>query len=259
MENKNTKRGRRYYNEEEIIWIVDSQREGKVLSIDKENHSVMIEVLAKGNEVGEPVVRELKLWEIDKLKYLPKKKLEKKNQYSDKGLENLLSDVDKLLNPTVYFARLNDSVKVPSKRDEDAGFDIFPNFEGNSISCPKGETTLIPTGLAVALPETHYLNAKHERGSTGKLSISILAGVVDSGYRGEIFIAVHPLEKGIIITKDTDEVEVSDLAIAYPYKNAICQATVDLVPSTKLVELTFEDLQKIESERGTDKLGSTNK
>ena len=35
----------------------------------------------------------------------------------------------KMSNARVYFAKLKDDVKIPTKRSEDAGFDIFANFD----------------------------------------------------------------------------------------------------------------------------------
>ena len=45
------------------------------------------------------------------------------------------------------------------------------------------------TGIACALPTKYYFQVE-ERGSTGSKGIKKSAGVIDSGYRGEIFIAI---------------------------------------------------------------------
>jgi len=192
-----------------------------------------------------------------------------------KAFEELYKTVDSIMNPEVFFARIHPDAVVPTKRDEDAGYDLYACVEpqkmaslndsydglkdGYVIVCPANKTTLVPTGLAFALPKTHYLNAKHERGSTGKISMSVLAGVVDSGYRGEVFLAITPLHKDVIITSQvTETLDLHD-RIYYPYSKAIAQATVDLVPNTKLTELTLEQLVRIESERGDTKLGQSGK
>ena len=49
--------------------------------------------------------------------------------------------------------------------------------------------TLIPTGLKVAIPRTH-VGLIQERGSISKTPLKLRAGVIDSGYSGEIFINV---------------------------------------------------------------------
>ena len=45
----------------------------------------------------------------------------------------------------------------------------------------------------------------------------------------------------------------------YPYEKGIAQALIVPVPAVTIEELTYEELQNITSERGTGKLGSSNK
>jgi dUTP pyrophosphatase len=45
----------------------------------------------------------------------------------------------------------------------------------------------------------------------------------------------------------------------YPYSKAIAQALVVPVPKIDVEEVTYEELQKIASERGAGKLGSSQK
>jgi dUTP pyrophosphatase len=246
MENKQ----KRFYKVGEMVWVVGQKKEGKVKSINKDTLEVTV-TIKDGKNVEEHV---LKMWEIDKLKYKAKEKLVKSKQRKQ-GV------------PTVYFAKVRQDAIIPSKRDEDAGYDVYANVEGteiegqvvNEIYCPAFKTTLVPTGIAMALPKTHYFNVKHERGSTGKHSISVLAGVVDSGYRGEIFIAITPLHKDVLITSEVTETEVGENVILYPYSKAIAQGTIDLVPQVNIEEISFEELGKIDSERGATKLGESGK
>ena len=245
MENKvnKTNKKKRFYKANEIVWSIGDKKEGKVIKIDNENLEVEVEV--------DGVSKVVKLWEIDKLKY---KALDSKKK---KG-KNL---------PTVYFAKVRESAIIPSKRDEDAGYDIYANVEPkilegkevHEIFCPANRTTLVPTGIAMALPKTHYFNTKHERGSTGKISMSVLSGVIDSGYRGELFIAITPLNKDVLITSEVAETEEYENGYLYPYAKAICQGTIELVPQINIEEITFEELQSIKSERGATKLGQSGK
>lgn len=253
MENKKAKR---FYKVDELVWIIDLKTEGTVDSIDKKNLSMTVSYIDKK---GEKQAYVGKMWKYDKIKY----KAKEKNVDSKKVVRN----VDSIMNPEVFIAKVRDNAIIPSKRDEDAGFDIYACAEQveangrmiNEIFVPANKTTLVPTGIAVALPETHYLNAKHERGSTGKISMSVLAGVVDSGYRGEIFIALAPLHKDVLITSDVKEVLETESTIMYPYSKAIAQFTIDLVPQTKLNEITYDELLNIDSERGVTKLGESGK
>lgn len=242
MENKKTKR---YYKQGEIVWVIGEKKEGKIKTINKDDLKVVVEIDNKELE--------LNLWEIDKLKYSAKQKL-----VSKKKKHKL---------PTVYFAKVREDAIIPSKRDEDAGYDIYANLEGREVNgkviyemrIPALKTTLVPTGIAMALPRTHYFNTKHERGSTGKISMSVLAGVVDSGYRGEVFIALTPLNKDIIITSEVEEITELQDVILYPYSKAIAQGTIDLVPKVNIKEISFEKLKDIKSERGETNLGQSGK
>ena len=86
----------------------------------------------------------------------------------------------------IYFAKVKPGGRIPSKRDEDAGYDIYGLIDEAYIVLAPHETRAIPTGIASACPEEYYFQL-HERGSTGTRGISQRCGVIDSGYRGEWF------------------------------------------------------------------------
>lgn len=246
MENKT----KRFYKVKETVWVVGEKKEGRIKSINKETLEVVV-TIKEDKEIKELT---LKMWEIDKLKY--------------KAKENLVSKTIKNSRiPTVYFAKMRTTAIVPSKRDEDAGYDVYADIEPKDVDgkivfellVPALKTTLVPTGIAMALPKTHYFNCKHERGSTGKISLSVLAGVVDSGYRGEVFVALTPLHKDVLITSEVSETEELENMILYPYSKAIAQGTIDLVPQVNIEVIKFEDLANIKSERGATKLGQSGK
>lgn len=72
-----------------------------------------------------------------------------------------------------------DTYRVPLNNDTyDHNHDVWPHSR-----------TLIPTGLKVAIPRTH-VGLIQERGSVSKTPLKLRAGVIDSGYSGEIFINV---------------------------------------------------------------------
>ena len=48
-------------------------------------------------------------------------------------------------------------------------------------------------------------------------------------------------------------------SIYYPYTKGICQAIMVEVPKMAIKEISYEDLLKIESKRGTGALGSSGK
>ena len=106
----------------------------------------------------------------------------------------------------IIFAKVKENAIIPSKEDENAGFDIYACWDGvekkDKIIKPH-TTKLIPTGIACALPINYYFQVE-ERGSTGSKGIKKSAGVVDSGYRGEIFVAISNVNDRYLIFVDKD-------------------------------------------------------
>jgi dUTP pyrophosphatase len=84
--------------------------------------------------------------------------------------------------------RLDPDLPLPRHaRPGDAGVDL-PARE--SVVLAPGERRLVPTGLAVAIPEGYVGLVAPRSGLALRLGISIVnaPGVVDSGYRGELAI-----------------------------------------------------------------------
>ena len=170
----------------------------------------------------------------------------------------------------IYFSKVKQKAIIPSKELENAGYDFYACFDEDFMEIKPFTTKLIPTGIAWASSPKYYLQIE-ERSSTGSKGIKKSAGVVDSGYHGEIFIAVtNSNDKPIVISKLTLE-ELSTTypqtfpqsypqnAIIYPYSKAIAQGVVHEVPVLEIEEIPYEELLKIESKRGTGALGSSNK
>lgn len=64
----------------------------------------------------------------------------------------------------LWFAKVRPDGVIPSKRDEDAGYDIFLAFDGEYIRLEPHETKLLPTGIASAFEPGYYFQIQ-ERGS----------------------------------------------------------------------------------------------
>ena len=167
------------------------------------------------------------------------------------------------MHTTVKFAKVRPTAKIPTKRVEDAGYDIYADFEEDYMLIPPHETKMIPTGIASAC-DTDYCFILKERGSTGSKGMAQRCGVIDSGYRNEWFVPItNTTDKKIAIVKK----EASDYIFMrningytiYPYEKAICQALVIPVPEVQVEEITYEELKVIPSERGLGALGSSDK
>ena len=163
----------------------------------------------------------------------------------------------------IRFARVRPDAKIPSKRDEDAGYDLWPCFENDWIEIQPFESKLIPTGIASAI-ESNYAFIFRERGSTGTKNIKVNAGVIDSGFNGEWFVSIYNANKiPLFISKFGTTGEQSPItehsdAILYPYDKAIAQAILIQVPRAEIEEVNYSEIANRNTERGTGQLGSTN-
>ena len=166
------------------------------------------------------------------------------------------------MNTTVKFARVRPTAVIPTKRDEDAGFDIYADFEDDFIIIDPHTTTLIPTGIASAC-DADYCFILKERGSTGSKGIAQRCGVIDSGYRNEWFVPITNTtnKKIAIVKKDADYIFMRNTSgyTIYPYEKAIAQALIIPVPKVNIEELTYNELKEIASDRGMGSLGSSGK
>lgn len=159
----------------------------------------------------------------------------------------------------LYFAKVKNNAIIPSKRDEDAGYDIYPCFSLPFIIIDAGDTIAIPTGIAVAMHDSKYMKLE-ERSSLAKAGIKISGGIIDSGYRGEILVLLYNTNtKPCIITKNIQCTlgQIIDDRIAIPYNRPICQGIIRKVYSMNKKEISYDELCDISSERGTGSFGST--
>ena len=163
-------------------------------------------------------------------------------------------------NQKIYFAKMREGAVIPSKRMEDGAFDIYACFDEAYIEIAPHETKMIATGLASAFSPM-YVAILKERGSTGTKGRGQRAGVVDSGYRGEWFVPItnHNEKTLVIMKKECKIFEGREDVIIYPYEKGISQCIMVEVPQLSTEEISYADLLKFESERGTGHLGSSGK
>ncbi len=160
---------------------------------------------------------------------------------------------------TVYFAKVKEGAIIPSKKLEDAGYDVYACFEEDYIEIKPNEIKMIPTGIASAFNENYYMQLQ-ERGSTGTKGLSQRCGVIDSGFRNQWQVPINnTTNRNIIILKGIEDTIKTETTILYPYTKAICQAVLLPVPKVEIKELDYEDLKQIDSERGMTMLGASGK
>ena len=178
------------------------------------------------------------------------------------------------MNTTVKFAKVRPTAIIPTKREEDAGYDIYANFEEDFMLIPPHETVMIPTGIACACNSNFCLILK-ERSSTGTKGMAQRCGVIDSGYRNEIFVPITNTTNSLMIIHkqnvstvdfitelspdNADNLFGAESPITYPYEKAIAQILVIPVPTVDIEEVTYDELKTIQSDRGMGALGSSGK
>tara|TARA_R110000851_G_scaffold230477_1_gene383215 strand:+ start:71 stop:490 length:420 start_codon:yes stop_codon:yes gene_type:complete len=133
--------------------------------------------------------------------------------------------------------RLTRTATTPTKANEsDAGFDLYAD---ENIILKTGETSLVSTGVSMAIPVGN-VGLIWDRSSMGVKGIHRFAGVIDSGYRGEVKVCLHNA------SKDDYRIECG---------NRIAQILIQSITQIELKEVTDLD----NTERGGEGFGSSGK
>ncbi len=84
--------------------------------------------------------------------------------------------------------KLREDAKLPEYEHEgDAGMDVF---SVEAVVLEPGARHAISTGIAIAVPDGYVGLVWDKSGRALKEGLSTMAGVIDSGYRGEVQIVV---------------------------------------------------------------------
>jgi dUTP pyrophosphatase len=92
------------------------------------------------------------------------------------------------------FARVRPEGQLPqAQHPGDAGLDLRA---AEGVTVKPGERAMVPTGVAVAIPEGHAGLVLPRSGLASKkgLTLANAPGLIDSGYRGEVVCAVVNLD-----------------------------------------------------------------
>lgn len=82
-------------------------------------------------------------------------------------------------------------------KEGDVGLDLPATLPDGPVIINPGERHLIPTGIRIEVPEGYWASIE-ARSSTSKRSLIVPKGVIDEGYRGELFAQIlnvgnHPV------------------------------------------------------------------
>jgi dUTP pyrophosphatase len=139
----------------------------------------------------------------------------------------------------VLITRLDPELPLPRyAKGGDAGADIVSRID---ITLAPGERALIPTGIAIALPDGYVALVHPRSGLAIKHGVTMVnaPGTVDAGYRGELQV--------ILINHDKSE------SVSFKRGDRIAQLVIQKVERAEFVEV--RDLPG--SGRGSGGFGST--
>ena len=139
----------------------------------------------------------------------------------------------------VLITRLDPDLPLPRyAKGGDAGADIVSRID---ITLAPGERALVPTGIAIALPDGYVALVHPRSGLAIKHGVTMVnaPGTVDAGYRGELQI--------ILINHDRNE------AVSFKRGDRIAQLVIQRVERAEFVEV--HELPG--SGRGSGGFGST--
>ena len=139
----------------------------------------------------------------------------------------------------MLITRLDPELPLPRyAKGGDAGADIVSRID---ITLAPGERALVPTGIAIALPDGYVALVHPRSGLAIKHGVTMVnaPGTVDAGYRGELQI--------ILINHDRSE------SVSFKRGDRIAQLVIQRVERAEFVEV--HELPG--SGRGTGGFGST--
>ena len=102
----------------------------------------------------------------------------------------------------IEIKKLNENAIIPTYgTDFSAGADIYALIDGGSVTIAPGQTKMISTGLAFAIPEglVGLIVARSSLGTKRGLAPANKVGAIDCAYRGaDVSFAAYPDREGII-------------------------------------------------------------
>jgi dUTP pyrophosphatase len=147
--------------------------------------------------------------------------------------------------------KLYEDAVIPTRADNgSAGMDLYAYIDNNTVDIlvanvlviPPHKTEMVSVGFAMEIPNGTYgaIFARSGLASKQGLRPANCVGVVDSTYRGEVFVALH---------NDSDEIK------CIHHKDRIAQMIIMEYPT---VEITETDVLS-DTERGANGFGSSGK
>ena len=132
--------------------------------------------------------------------------------------------------------RLHPKAKIPTfAHTSDAGMDLYTVSD---LTVAPGERVQLPTGIALAIPEGYVGLIWDKSGISHKGGLKTLGGVIDAGYRGEVFVGI---------------VNLSAEPYSFTVGDKVAQLLIQAVEQPHIQEVSDLDI----TSRGSGAFGST--
>lgn len=152
-----------------------------------------------------------------------------------------------LNNPVPYVIKtklLNKDAQIPTKNNKlDAGYDLYSTED---VEIGAGKRKVVKTGVSFQIPDGYAGLIWPRSGLSVKKGIDVLAGVIDSTYRGEIMVCLYN-------TQEQNEQNDDCGSVVIKKGDRIAQILFQKVPHFKLEQV--ENLE--DTERGNKGFGSS--
>jgi len=143
--------------------------------------------------------------------------------------------------PSLKIKKLRPDAKLPKRATPGStGFDLCACIEGEETIALSTQPRLIPTGIAIEVPQGYDVQIRPRSGLSAK-GVGVTFGTIDSDYRGEILVTMY-----IFDPNSTFEIKHGD---------RIAQMVI-----TRIADLTLLEVEELSTtERGSGGHGSTGK
>ena len=152
--------------------------------------------------------------------------------------------------PEIKCLKIREDAKYPAKAHtgifEDAAYDLYLPENEDKVRLEAGDHALIGSGLKIIIPDGYWVKFHDRSGLAAKKGISIMGGVIDSGYTGEW---------KVILYNGSGHAQYIDPG------QAMTQFTLEKINSADIIPITQEefDLEDQKRQRGAAGFGSSDK
>ena len=131
--------------------------------------------------------------------------------------------------------KMSGFVNFMQRSEGNAGFDLYATEDG---TIAPGERAIVPVGICTSFNPEYYMRVAPRSGLAVKSGINVLAGVIDSSYRGEWKVVLH---------------NTSNVYYHYDINDRVAQAIPEKISTDQ-----FEFVESLsETDRGSGGFGST--